>query len=601
MRSTTSAGVVFPFAGASADFYFAGNKYWDGAADTFGNIFTVARASSAYSYNSAGVFTSFSSDQARITDLGLLCENAATNVVQQNVNMTTGWTNTNNTIATGQTSPDPNNATACTVTDTAVSGTHICAAANFTYVLSTRYCQSIIAKAGTGSLVQLTFPTAAFSGTTRYANFNLSTGAITANGGGVTAGITAFGNGWYQCWISAVCTTGTAAAACDIIRINSSSATRVPTYTGAATTIFVWLAQTEVGAGPSSPIVNTTSASITRAADNITITGSAATTAVYAAKSAYSDTNTCNFATQNVVCNIGAALLQASSNTQMQTSNGTNTATVTIPASGTIASEVKTAYGFDGTNLTVWANSSILVSTAASWGATSGTITVGNDSGLTHSIGGFIKRLAFSANASNFNPSTDSGLIVANFPYVFDGNTPVFDAQFYDESGNPVNNFRINGVNVGSVNAFINYGGAAFLSAMDITGWWSPPYTIMVSGVAPSAYNASTVNVAMAIFGANSSTDSVVLRFASGAPGSQLTVKTNNSVLAQLGFTTDVLGGSWAASFTLATNNVNFTTRSRVPVSDASFNLPTVTTMYLGGSGTAGQEWNGQIYRVTIW
>lgn len=397
--------------GASLDLDFFEGQYWDGTVDTIGNIVTVSRASSGYVWDTSNVFTLVGSNALRISNNGLLVEASVSQRVQQSLDITTAqWTKTSQSVTAGQTGLDPSNPNANLLTNVVAASQHFVSAASSAFTSGATYCASVFAKAGTDNLLQLCFSTSggAFA-TTAYANFDLNAGTVTATGAAVTnSGIVSFGNGWYRCFMAAPCAVSNSAPAIILSRLGTSTDTRVPSFTpGATNTVSVLWPQTEAGTAPSSPVPNATSANLTRAADNITITGTLATAAVYAAKSQYSDTNLTRFTTTNVVAAVGSALFQATSNTQMQISNGTNTATATIGGGGTITgSEVKTATSFDGTNITVKANGGTTATTASAWGATSGTIQIGNNAALTSSIQGYIKRLAFSATAANFDALT---------------------------------------------------------------------------------------------------------------------------------------------------------------------------------------------------
>jgi hypothetical protein len=106
------------------------------------------------------------------------------------------------------------------------------------------------------------------------ANFNLQTGTVqfpaTAAGVGWTAigeSIQAAGNGWYRCSISFT-TDSNAFVLCWVNALNSSFFTG---YTGNGSSgLYMWGAQLEVGAFPTS-YIPTTSASVTRGADIATI------------------------------------------------------------------------------------------------------------------------------------------------------------------------------------------------------------------------------------------------------------------------------------------------------------------------------------------
>lgn len=409
-RPTTSIGSPsWILAGASLDIYPAAGLYYDGSVTTFAAIATTTHSAGAYSWDSTGKFTQFAASTPRITDLGLLMENATVQMVQQNTNLGSGtWTKNNLTPTTGQTSPDPANATANSLNNGAATGVHNAASQNASFVSGTTYVSSVYFKAGTDFRLQVALPSGQF-GATAFANFNLSSVAVTLTGAAITAsGIIPLAlPGWYRLYIAAPATASTSGAAITLTRIPADNSVRSVSYAGDSTTVTTWLPGTEIGNYPSSPIQNANSATLARAVDNIQITGGAATAAVYAALSAYSDTNYMHFGSgANVVCNINAALLQATSTTIMEISNGTDVADCTIGFGGTIASDVQTSYGFDGVNLTSVANDGIQATTPATWGATSGTIQLGNRIALDRSTQGFIRRIAFSPIASNFDVSS---------------------------------------------------------------------------------------------------------------------------------------------------------------------------------------------------
>lgn len=73
------------FYGSSIDLNFTTNYgYSLGTVTTAGALVTTTRASTAYAQNAAGVYSSFSSNVPRITDLGLLIEESRTNSLRNN-------------------------------------------------------------------------------------------------------------------------------------------------------------------------------------------------------------------------------------------------------------------------------------------------------------------------------------------------------------------------------------------------------------------------------------------------------------------------------------------------------------------------------------
>jgi hypothetical protein len=100
------------------------------------------------------------------------------------------------------------------------------------------------------------------------ANFNLASGTITATDSGIISAIQSYGNGWYRCIVSKA-----VSAANEIIRINVGNSASVPDFEGNGTSgIYVFGAQYESGTVATS-YIPTTTASATRNADVITLSG----------------------------------------------------------------------------------------------------------------------------------------------------------------------------------------------------------------------------------------------------------------------------------------------------------------------------------------
>ena len=149
------------------------------------------------------------------------------------------WAKTNSSVTANTTVAPDGTTTADTMTASAATGFHIITAAPTSLVLSNGGGISFFAKAGTASFVQL------FVGGTAvpYANFDLSTGAVSGFGAGTTASIVAAGNGWYRCQLV---TTTTATNSFQIGIVTNISAARAESWTAAGTeTVLIWGAQAE--------------------------------------------------------------------------------------------------------------------------------------------------------------------------------------------------------------------------------------------------------------------------------------------------------------------------------------------------------------------
>lgn len=222
-----------------------------------GNI--VSASAPRFGYTNAGV------------SRGIIIEPAATNTTYPS-NDVGAWDQVNNFVAASSTSnqtagPDGTTSAAKFSEDTSTSS-HFGGPTGVTSFTSVPWTTSIYLKAGTATVAQLLVGSPA---STAYANFNLSTGAVGTTGNGATAGIESAGNGWYRCWISYTPSAVSTSGLFICLANNNTSAIRTPNYTGTGAYIYAWGAQVELGTGPTT-LIPTTSANVTRSADNVSFT-----------------------------------------------------------------------------------------------------------------------------------------------------------------------------------------------------------------------------------------------------------------------------------------------------------------------------------------
>lgn len=235
---------------------------------------TFSRSTTGARYNASGTLESivtnaprFDYDPATLALKGVLIEPQRTNLAfgPFSSQLLTVYTN----VAV---SPD-GTSNAYQAIDAAASGTHYAytnGGSLIAYVSGTGYTCSAYLKAGTASVVQMTFPTAAF-GSGQYANFDLSAGVVAASSG-VTASIAAAGNGWFRCSITASATASASAGGQVFVMTNNNgSAARLPSYLGTGQSFYVFGPQLEIGSSVSS-YIPTTSSAVTRAADQLSLT-----------------------------------------------------------------------------------------------------------------------------------------------------------------------------------------------------------------------------------------------------------------------------------------------------------------------------------------
>jgi len=246
----------------------------------FSDIITFTRASTATFFNSAGVLTSAAIDAPRfdynpstLAAQGLLIEEARTNSLLRSAEFdNASWIKTRATVtANTATAPDGTTSADSIVEDGTAANTHDLRQGGITNSATTNWTLSFFLKAvnRTWALIELQ-NTSATSNRAR-AWFNLQTGVV-GTGNTVGSGITYVshsiqnvGNGWYRCVV-----VGTVDVSVTSIQawVEGTIADNTTNYDGVngQTSVYIWGAQLEAGAFPTSYIPTTTTA-LTRAAD----------------------------------------------------------------------------------------------------------------------------------------------------------------------------------------------------------------------------------------------------------------------------------------------------------------------------------------------
>jgi len=257
----------------SLDLRFADNKSLVDAV-TGQQLVTFTRASSGTFTDSAGTLQTAATDVPRFDhnpttgeSLGLLVEEARTNLAVQSNAFTTTWARVASTLTSASAISPDGTTNGWRFADTAVSSTHnINQFITWTAVATTF---TIYAKYDThrwiGARIGMT-------GNQFFGSWDLQNGVVGSFTAGATIGMQAVGNGWYRLTLTATLTT--AGTANVIVHLNNADSASVLTYTGTATSSYIYGAQVEVGVFPTSYIPTTTAAA-TRAADVASITGSA--------------------------------------------------------------------------------------------------------------------------------------------------------------------------------------------------------------------------------------------------------------------------------------------------------------------------------------
>lgn len=202
---------------------------------------------------------------------GLLVEEARTNICVQSEDFLTTWTtlNANTTAGTvsNQTTAPDGSSTADKLLDNAATGVNsVRYQQTITTATSTTYCYSAYLKAD--QLDWAVLRVNAMASQVLSAFYDLTNGVVGATVGADvgTTGIEDVGNGWYRCWFTFT-TDSSDTIAVYIIGLADGNNDEVVALDGTSS-IFVWGAQLEAGAFPTSYIPTTTT-SVTRNRDDV--------------------------------------------------------------------------------------------------------------------------------------------------------------------------------------------------------------------------------------------------------------------------------------------------------------------------------------------
>ena len=230
----------------------------------------LSRASTATYYDQLGVLRTASANQPRINYVpdtgavdGFLVEPQRTNLVLRSEEFDNAyWAKTNATVTANTIVAPDGTLTGDTLT---TSGAATIQRISRSVAGIGVYSFSVYAKKGAASYIQLLN-----NGTANtQANFDLSLGVVGTVGTAATATIDDVGNGWYRC--TASITTAADGAWCVYI-VQSASAAYNSAYSATVVDIFIWGAQLEAGAFPTS-YIKTEASQVTRAADIPVIAG----------------------------------------------------------------------------------------------------------------------------------------------------------------------------------------------------------------------------------------------------------------------------------------------------------------------------------------
>ena len=193
----------------------------------------------------------------------LLLEPQRTNLLVRSEDFSTTWAITASSVVTNATTAPDGTVTADKLQTNTTSAEHS-VTQNITWTNGTTYGVSCYFKAAEIGYGFITLPTVPFS-TIRRNYINLSTGAVTLAASTFGAA-EALSNGW---WRFTVWATATGSTLSTSVRIGLTTSDTTTTTTGSNTTdgIYIWGAQVEAGAVPSS-YIKTEGTTVTRNADS---------------------------------------------------------------------------------------------------------------------------------------------------------------------------------------------------------------------------------------------------------------------------------------------------------------------------------------------
>lgn len=276
-----SAAVFQMVYGAQPQLVGASPSYYDFVAGNTTGLLptgvTATRASTGYYNNSAGTLVSAAIDAPRFTYRhngtswvadGLIVEGSATNLVTYSEDFSNAaWGKTNTTVSADAVASPDGTTTADALVETSAASVLHNTTRVVTYLNATSYVHSVYAKQDTRTWVYIYIDPGKFGGT-GYAYFNLATGATGTVGAGITAFMTLQANGFYRC--VAIATTTSAGGG--IFSIGLATGDGGATYTGdGVSKAYIWGANCVAGDALTS-YIKTTSATVTRASDEVVIT-----------------------------------------------------------------------------------------------------------------------------------------------------------------------------------------------------------------------------------------------------------------------------------------------------------------------------------------
>jgi hypothetical protein len=227
---------------------------------SFSNIITFTRASRATYFDSTGIIKSATTNTPRfdynpitLALRGILVEEQRTNLLTYSEYFdNAAWTPGDATVTANATNAPTGTAVADALIENSATSEHRIISGTISWAGNTQYTVTLFLKQNGRSKVDVLFGTSGnWVNGERLAQFNLSNGTIsTTPSSPAVASIESVGNGWYRCRVTA---TSVAVPSASIISIRMCDAAGLASYAGDNVSgIYIWGAQVEVGAFPTS-------------------------------------------------------------------------------------------------------------------------------------------------------------------------------------------------------------------------------------------------------------------------------------------------------------------------------------------------------------
>jgi hypothetical protein len=200
----------------------------------------------------------------------LLLEPQRTNLVLYSEQFdNAAWTQSMTSTTANQTTSPDGNTNADLINALTGTGQHFISAASINFTSGVAYTMSVFAKKGNTPLIQL-FGASGIYGSNVWATYNFDTLEVTT-GSAATASMVDYENGWYRLILTGT-SISTSLTYAFYAAFTNDKSVRLPSFTAANQTFYLWGAQTEQGAYPTT-YIPTTSSSATRVADACFKTG----------------------------------------------------------------------------------------------------------------------------------------------------------------------------------------------------------------------------------------------------------------------------------------------------------------------------------------